>query len=214
MAFRLPNGSTLQMAATYATAVSVTALTNALPAVATATNTFAAGDVVEQTSGWGSLNGRAVRVLAPTGTTYSLDGIDTTDTTRFPAGGGIGGARKVLTWAEITQITDVATTGGDQQFYTFGFLAENDDRQIPTTKNPISMTFTVADDPTQPYVALCEAADQDRLARILRLNLPGGSSILYNAYVTISQTPALTRNQLMTRTITVSLVARPTRYAS
>lgn len=214
MSFRLPNGATLQMAATYATAVSVTALSNALPAVATATNTFAAGDIVEQTSGWSDLTGRAVRVAAPTGTTYSLEGIDTTDTTRYAVGSGIGSARKVLTWAEINQITDVATTGGDQQFYTFGFLAENDDRQIPTTKNPISMTFTVADDPSQPYVALCEAADQDRLPRVLRLNLPGGSSILYNAYITISQTPGLTRNQLMTRTITVSLTARPTRYAS
>jgi hypothetical protein len=202
------------MAATYATPVSVTAVTNALPAVATATNTFAAGDIVEQTSGWSALTGRAVRVAAPSGTQYSLEGIDTTDTTRYAVGSGVGSARKVLTWAEINQITDVATTGGDQQFYTFGFLAENDDRQIPTTKNPISMTFTVADDPSQPYVALCEAADQDRLPRVLRLNLPGGSSILYNAYITISQTPALTRNQLMTRTITVSLIARPTRYAS
>lgn len=214
MAFTLPNGSTLQMAATYSTPVTVTAVSNALPAVATAANTFADGDIVEQTSGWSALTGRAVRVDNPTASNYQLEGIDTTDTTRYAVGSGVGSARKVLTWAEITQITDVATTGGDQQFYTFGFLAENDDRQIPTTKNPISMTFTVADDSSQPYVALAEAADQDRKPRILRLNLPNGASILYNAYVTISQTPALTRNQLMTRTITVSLVGRPTRYAS
>lgn len=214
MSFSLPNGSTVQMAASYATAVTVTALTNALPAVATATNTFAAGDIIEQASGWTALNLRAVRVAAPTGTSYSLENIDTTDTTRYAAGGGIGSARKVMTWAEITQITDVSTTGGDQQFYTFGFLAESDDRQIPTTKNPISITFTVADDSTQAYVPLAEAADQDRKPRIVRLNLPNGNSILYNAYMTITQTPALTRNQLMTRQITLSLVGRPTRYAS
>lgn len=69
------------------------------------------------------------------------------------------------------------SAGGDQQFLTFGFVADDNDRQMPATKNPITLTYTVADDPSKPYVAVCEAADDDKQPRLLRLNLPGGSSI-------------------------------------
>ena len=85
---------------------------------------------------------------------------------------------------------------------------------MPTTKNPISMSFTVADDPDLPYVSVVEAADDDKQARVLRLNLPGGSSIVYNAYVSITTTPTLGRNNLMSRVMTLSLAGRPTRYSA
>lgn len=215
MGFRLPNGATLQIAATYGTAIPVTALSNANPAVATAAaHGLADGDIIAVTSGWTRLNDRAARVSASLTGTFALENINTTNLQPYPAGSGAGSVREVTGFAEISQITDVATSGGDQQFLTFGFLADDDDRQIPTTKNPISMSVTVADDPALAYVPIVEAADEDKVTRVLRLNLPNGDSILYNAHVTITSTPALSRNNLMTRVITLSLAGRPTRYSA
>lgn len=215
MGFKLPNGSTFEVASAYGSAVTITALSNANPAVATAAgHTLENGDVVLITSGWPKLNGRLARVASVAAGTFALEGIDTTDTAKYPAGSGIGSAKPVSTWAQIPQITDVATNGGEQQFATFGFLEEDDDRQLPTTKSPSSMTLTVADDPALAYVSVVEAADEGREQEAARLNLPGGSSILYGVYLSITQTPTLSRNNIMTRAITLSLAGRPTRYAS
>ena len=211
--FRLPNGSTVDLAATYGNSVTITAITNAATAVVTAAaHGLADGDYVEITSGWLGLNGRIFRVDNVTSGTFELEGINTTDTNRYPSGGGAGSLREVATTVQVAQITDVATSGGDQQFLTFGFLEENDDRQIPTTRSPQTITFTVADDPSQAFVPVAEAADQRRTPNGVFLNLPDGSKILYNGYLSFSETPSLSRNNLMVRTMTFSLSGRPTRY--
>ncbi|WP_040263667.1 phage tail protein [Pseudomonas massiliensis] len=215
MAFTLPNGSTFDFAASAGTAVAITAITNANPAVATAAgHGLDDGDVIVITSGWSKLTGRTVRVTDVTADAFALEGINTTNTQRYPAGAGKGSLSQVLTWVQIPQITEVATSGGDQQFLTFGFLEDDDDRQIPTTKSPASMTLTVADDPTQPYVPVVEAADEDKEVRAQRLNLPNGDVILYNSIASITSTPTLSRNNLMTRAISLALQGRVTRYSA
>lgn len=215
MAFKLPNGAIMEIGVAFATAILATAISNANPAVVSAAaHDLEDGDVVVVTSGWVRLDGKVARVDDALASTFALEGIDTTRTQVYTAGSGAGSVRAVTSWAQISQITQVAMSGGEQQFYTFGFLEDDDDRQLPTTKNPITMTLTVADDPAKPYVPICEEADEDKEPRVVRLKLPNGSVIYYNAYVSISATPTLDRNSLMTRTITLSLAARPTRYAA
>ncbi|MBD1602078.1 phage tail protein [Pseudomonas typographi] len=215
MAFKLPNGAIMEIGSVFATAVLATAISNANPAEVTADgHALDEGAVVVVTSGWTRLDGKVARVADPTADAFDLEGIDTSNLNVYTAGSGAGSVRAVTAWAQIAQITDVATSGGDQQFATFGFLEDDDDRQLPTTKNPITITLTVADDPTQAYVPICEEADEDKETRVVRLKLPNGSVIYYNAYVSISATPTLARNNIMTRTITLSLAARPTRYAA
>lgn len=214
MAFRLPNGSTFDFAATYGPEVVVTTISNAKPAKATATgHTFKAGDIVVINSGWVKITGRAFRVGVVAVDTFEIEGLDTTDTTRYPVGTSAGKAKKVLTWVNIPQITGVTSSGGEQQFYTFGFLEEDEDRQLPTTKSPSVLTLTVADDPSQPYVPIVEAADESKEQRVQRLNLIDGSTILYVSVASITNTPTLTRNELMQRTITLAQQGRVTRYA-
>lgn len=214
MAFRLPNGSTFDFAATYSTEVVVTAITNAKPAKATATgHLYKAGDIVVVNSGWVKISGRAFRVGVVAADTFELEGLDTSDLTKFPVGTSAGKAKKVLTWVNIPQITGVTSSGGEQQFYTFGFLEEDEDRQLPTTKSPSVLTLTVADDPSMAYVPVVEAADESKEQRVQRLNLIDGSTILYVSVASITNTPTLTRNELMQRTITLAQQGRVTRYA-
>lgn len=213
MSVRLPNGSTFDLASAYGSAITISGISNANPAVVTATgHGLSNGDFIEVTSGWTKLNGRVFRVAGVTTNTFELEDIDTTSTANYPASGGAGSCREISTWTRITQVLETSTSGGEQQFYTYGLLEENDDRQLPTTRSPFSMTITVADDSAQAFVAVAEAADQDRAKRALRLNLPNGDIVLYNGFVSFSETPALTRNQAMTRTMTFSQDARLVRY--
>lgn len=214
MAFRLPNGSTFDFAATYGDEVVVTAISNAAEAVVSAPDhDLVAGDIVVLTSGWVKLTGRAFRVKSVVAdVSFVLEGVNTTSTQRYPLGTSAGTVAKVATWVNIPQITEVASSGGEQQFYQFGFLEEDEDRQIPTTKSPSVLTLTVADDPDQPFVPVVEAADELKEQRIQRLNLVNGDVILYNSIASITNTPSLTRNQLMVRTITLAQQGRVTRY--
>lgn len=214
MAARLPNGSVFNFAATYKAEVVVSAITNAKPAVATATgHTAVVGDIVILTSGWVQATGRAFRVSAvAAGTTITLEGLDTTDTTRFPIGSSAGSIKSVATWVTLSQITEAASSGGDQQFVTYGYLEESRDRNLPTTKNPSVLTLTVADDPTLAYVPVVEKADETQSLSVQRLNLVDGSTILYVSVASITGTPTLSRNNIMTRTITLSQQGAITRY--
>lgn len=214
MAYSLPNGSTFDVAATYSTEKTITAISNANPAVVTsAAHGLTEGDIVLLTSSWVKLNNRAFRVGTVADTdTFELEGVDTTDTTRYPTGGGVGTAKEVLTWIQIPQIMSVDFTGGEQNFYTWQFLESDDELQLPTNKTAISMTLVVADDPAQPFVPVVEAYDEGKATQALRLNLVNGDSILYPAVVTITSTPTLTVNELMTRSISLAMQGRISRY--
>lgn len=214
MAFRLPNGSTFDFAATYGPEITVTSISNANPAVVTTAtpHNLEDGDIVVLTTGWLKLSGRGFRVVDAEGSSFKLENVNTTSTVRYPSGVSAGSVKGVLTWVNVPQITEVASSGGEQQFYQFGFLEEDEDRQIPTTKSPSTLTLTVADDPDQPYVPVIEAADELKEERLQRLNLVNGDIILYNSIASISSTPSLTRNQLMVRTITLAQQGRVTRY--
>lgn len=214
MAARLPNGSTFDFAATFGTEVVVSSITNANPAVATATgHSVAVGDVVLLTTGWVRATGRAFRVSAVNaGTTITLEGLDTTDTTRFPIGSSAGSVKEVATWVTVSQITEATSSGGEQQFVTFGYLENNKDQQLATTKSPAVLTLVVADDPTLPYVPVVEKADSTQELSVQRLNLIDGSTILYVSVVSITATPTLSRNNIMNRTITLSQQGDITRY--
>lgn len=215
MAVSLPNGAVVSIASAYAAPITVTAVSNANPAVATAEgHGLANGDIVEVTSGWSRLNSRVARVANVTADTFELEGINTTSTNLYPAGGGAGSVRKVSTWQQITQVLEFTTSGGEQQFVTYSFLEEDVEHQIPTVKSASSFQMTIGDDAELPWYSILSDANDDRIPRAVSVVLPSGSAIFYNGYVTLNKTPTLTKNELMGLQSTVSLTSEPQRYAS
>lgn len=213
MSVKIPNGTTFEIAATLSIAKPFTAISNAKPAVLTAlAHGLADGAAIIIDSAWAKLSGRPARVTESESGSFSAEGVDTTSLKSYPAGSGAGTVREASGWTQIAQITEPTANGGEQQFLTYGFLEDDDDRQLPTNKSASSMTLPVADDPAQAYVAIVEAADDDKEPRLVRANLPGGATIYYYAYVSITATPTLGRNNLMMRTITLSFASRPMRY--
>jgi hypothetical protein len=215
MGYKLPNGATIQHAATYSAPLAFTAASNAAETVLTTTGaTLSAGDIVLVTSGWARLNNRAVRVKTATATAITLEGIDTTVLQAFPAGGGAGTLKKVLSWVSIPQVTDVASSGGTQNYTDVVFLEDDQGKQIPTDKAATSMVLTIADDPVQAFNAVLNAADANKGVEVARMNLPGTDMLLYGTYTSFSKIPVVARNNLLTRTVSLALQAEPTRYLS
>ncbi len=215
MAVSLPNGIIWALATAYASSVTVTAATNATETVLSATNTLAAGDLVEYTSGWSNANQRIFRVKSATGTTVVLEELDTSDVTQFTPGNGIGSLRKISTWTQISQVMDMTSSGGEPQYQTFSFMEDNFDRQIPTTTSAQSIAITIADDPTLAgYKALKNAA-LGRKVTAMRGTMPGGAGVLlYNGIVAFDETPTMSKGNVMQCKGGFALQGKPVRYAT
>lgn len=213
MSVSLPNGALISIANGYGAAVTITAISNANPAVASAaSHGYATGDFVEITSGWSRLTNKVVKVGAVTTGTFELVGIDSTIVGIYPAGGGGGSGRKVTGYTQLSQILSSTSSGGEQQFLEYQFLESDAQKRIPTFKNAAGLTFSVADDATQPGYLVAVTANDDRLPRAVKASLPSGSVISYNAYVSVNKTPSLTVNEIMAVECTMSLLAEPVRY--
>lgn len=215
MAVKLPDGATVSLQTAVGTSKTISAVTNANPAVATSTaHGFTNGMLITVTSGWSRLNNRVVRVANVTANTFELEGVDSSNVSLFPAGSGIGSALQITTFTQISQILDFSTSGGEQQFATFSFLEQDFETQAPTVTSAQSITIGIGDDPTLAgYIALKVAGEQ-RAIRALRMTLPDGSFILYNGYVSFNETPTVTKGQVMQVNASFSLLSRPVRYAS
>lgn len=120
---QVPTGSTFYIASAYGSAKTVTIVTNATEAVVTAVaHGFSNGDVVEMTSGWGRLNKRHIEIKSVLTDSFVLSGEDTTNTTFYPVGTGIGSVRKATTFTQITSVMNPQSSGGDPKTVTYKFV--------------------------------------------------------------------------------------------
>lgn len=214
MSVSLPNGALVAIASGYGAPKTMSAVTNANPGVATfATgHGFSTASIIEVTSGWSRLTEKVVKLGTVSGDTAPLAGIDTSLTSIYPTGGGIGSARLITGWTQLSQILTSGSSGGEQQFLEYQFLESDAQKKIPTFKSASGLTFSIADDATQAGYILAATANDDRLPRAVSITLPSGSVIYYNAYISMNKTPSLTVNELMAVEVTLSLLAEVVRY--
>jgi hypothetical protein len=215
MAFSLPNGTTYQVATAYAASIAVTAATNAAEAVlTTAANTYAVGDLVEFTSGWTRANLRVFRVKTASSTSVTLEGFDTTSTTLFPAGAGIGSLRKPTTLVAITQVISCDPSGGDAKFVNVEPMDTDTELSIPAGYSARTLAMVIGDDPTLPQHAALQGISDGRKIALIKAQLPTGSVVLYNGYITYDPSPKMTKGQVITVAANMAQQSQPVRYAS
>jgi len=213
-AVQLPNGALIAIAASYGVAKTMSVITNADPAVATleASHGILEDDIMEVTSGWSRLNDRVIKAGTVATNDVDMAGLDSQSTTLYPAGSGIGSIREILTWTSLTQVLTAESSGGEQRFLQYQLLEADSEIQIPTVKGASQIVITVADDETLAGYILALVANDDGLPRAVRITLPNGSVIYYNAYISASRIPSLSVNNVMSQEITMSLLGTPFRY--
>ena len=209
---QLPNNLQFAVATVFATAVTISAATNATESVCTATNTFAAGDFVEYTGGWSKATGRVFRVKAPTGTSFTLESLDTTDTNLFPAGAGVGVVRKVTTWVPITGVVSADISGGDGKTQEVNLLDNDMPILLPDGFSGTSVVLTLADEPTKPHHAALKGVSDGVKLTCLRGILPGGGVLTYGGYCSFNESPSLAKGSVMSVKATFSLQNKVVRY--
>lgn len=217
MSITLSTGAAVSIAKTYSAAINTSTVTNAANAVVTtaSVHSFLVGDYIEVSSGWGLLDKRVVRCMTgTTGSTIVLEGIDTTDTTKYPAGTGTGSVRKITAWSDLSQIKSMSASGGSQNFADITSIADTVQRQVPTTRSAISMTIDAYDDPTLAWYADVNAADNARSPYALKMSFPNGSKLCANAYWSLMRVPTMATNEALMTQISLSYASEPVRYST
>lgn len=216
MAAVVADGTLVAFASTYGTAKTMSAVSNANPAVATleSSHGVVVNDIMEMSSAWPDLDDKILRASAVSTNDVTLEGFSTANTTTFPAGTGTGTVREITAWTNLAQILTVAVEGGDPQYLDYQFLNELRKRRIPLAKAPLNLTFELADDITLAQQASVRAIELAGVPTAMRLTLPNGSKIYLNGYWSMSDMPKLQTGQINSRTIGFALTSLPTEYAT
>lgn len=210
---QVPTGTLFSIATTFGGAIAVTAVTNDTDAVCTATgHGLTTGDTVEVTSGWGRLNKRGFEVESVDSNSFKLLRADTSDTSHFPAGAGIGSVRKVTAWAQLSKVMNPQSTGGEPRTVQYKFLESDVEYSINDGFTATSYSVELDDDDTTAgYTALRQFTDR-QTDTILQMLLRSGARVYLPCTVALNDVPQLQDGQINRIRATFNGNNRHTRY--
>ncbi len=213
---QVPTGATFYVASSFGSAKTVTAVSNASEAVVTATHDFANGDIVEITSGWGRLNKRAFRVKSVSGTaSFVLEGMDTTNTSFFPVGTGVGTVRQVETFTQITTVMSPSSSGGDPKTVTYKYIESDVEYMLNDGFSATSYSMELDADSigTAGYTALKTLTDV-QTDTVLKIMLRSGSLMFIPCTLALNESVSFSDGQINKVKAAFNGNNRLTRYAA
>lgn len=214
---QVPAGTSFALATAFGSAITTTALTNATECVVTTSSahSLSNGDIVEVTSGWGRLNGRVARIKAASGSTLTLEGLDTTSTTFYPAGSGTGSVRKITTFTPILKVLTATPSGGDPKNVEYQYMENDVASQINDGFTPNGMTMEIDADGIADagYLAL-RAATETGSTTCVRVVSRSGASQYQPGTVALNEAVIMQSGQVNRVRCAVLGSNRVTRYAS
>ncbi len=213
MALYFPEGSAQTFSQTFAAAKTVTAVTNANPAVATSTaHGYATGDEILFTSGWEDATDSVYKIEVVDANSFKILGLDTSNTGFFPAGTGTGTAQKISGWASIPQVLTISGSGGDARFTDVQLLAKRNSLKIPTGFNATSITMSLAHDAANAnYIAMVGISRN--LSKVAFKQVISGGAVTYGyGYLSVSEMPKLNSNQVNSVDAALTVIGRSISY--
>ena len=214
MAYKFPEGSKFFFSQTFGTVRNITALTNASPAVATSVaHTFTTGNEVLVSSGWEDASDSVFRVTQLTADTFSVQGLDTTNTNFFAPGGGAGStARLVSNWIEIPQVLTIGTQGGDTRFAGINPIARRNGINVPIGFNPSSIQLTLGHDMSLAAMQTMLAISRTFTLVAFRMTLADGTSTYGYGYLSLPEVASISSGNPNQVTATLTMTGRTISY--
>lgn len=214
--FRLPNGATVAIESGRGAAKAISAFTNANPGVMTleASHGVATGEPFVVYNSWSKTNGRVFKAGTVATNDVPVSGLDTTLTSLYSAGSGIGTVQEITGFTQIVGVVNPTSEGGEQQYTTVQALEDEVQTRLPTVRSPYGLNFQVADNTALAWYALAKVASDTGNDIAIRVTLKNGNLLFYNGILTLDETPSLTINEAMLLSVSLSLQGKPTRYAS
>lgn len=193
-------GTGVDIASVYATAVTMSAISNASEAVATLAvgHGVVVGDYLEiTTSGWGKLVGRIVRAKTVATNDVTLESVNTTSTTDYPTGTGVGTVRRITTWVEITQRTpNFSINTGQVTFADITGLQDTEERKLPIRRGATEISIPGFFDLSASWVSTVRTASDLSVPTGLRVRYPNGNKFVASCYWSMGDGATIEDNTL------------------
>lgn len=215
MSYYFPEGTRVYYSSTFGAADTITAISNASPAVASSTahgNTNGAELLI--TSGWDDINNIVVRAAGVTTDSFQLEGLDTTDTGMYLPGQGAGTARAITAWQEIPQVMEPSTEGGDAIYTDVRLLARMQADSIPTGFNAVKGGMTIAWDPQLAALRALWTLSRTRRAVALKFAVGGGAFIYGYGFIVLREMPGMSSGRVLEVQASYSLNGRVMGYGA
>ena len=199
MAFNFPEGSSQQFSQTFASAKTITAVSNANPAVLTSvSHGYTTGDEVLFTSGWEDATNTVYKINVLTADTFSVLGLNSVNTNFYPVGAGVGTTQKISGWTAIPQVITIDTSGGGPRFTDVQLLSSRNAIKVPTGFEATTTTLSLAHDATLAgYVTMLDISRS--LTKVAFKQVLGSGAITYGyGYLATSESPKLNANNVNT----------------
>jgi hypothetical protein len=214
MSFNFPEGASQQFSQTLAAEKTITILTNANPAVATSVgHGYVDNDEILLISGWEDATESVYKVNQLTADTFEILGLDTSNTSFFPAGSGLGTAQKISNWLAIPQVLTISANGGDPRFTDIQLLSRRNAVKVPTGFNAVGVTLSLAHDEGQANYQTMKGISRNLSKCCFKQVLSGGSVTYGYGYMAVGEFPKLNSNQVNTVDCAMTLLGRAVSYA-
>ena len=216
MAYAFPEGAKFYFSQTFASAKTLATMSNANPTVCgSVAHGYVDNDELLITSGWEDATDTVYKADQLTADTFSLLGLDTTNTGFYSAGGGANStAQKISGWTEIPQVLTIASQGGDPRYTTISPLARRNAINVPTGFNPTSITLTLGHDASNANYQVMLGISRALSKVAFKMALSGGAVTYGYGYMAVSELPSLNVNQANQVQASLTLLGRAMSYAS
>jgi hypothetical protein len=213
MAYYFAEGSKIQFTQTIAAVKTITVATNANPCVMTSvTHGYTTGDEILLTTGWEDATDSIYKITVLTADTFSVSGLNTTDTNFYATGSGVGTAQKCSTWLDIPQVLTINSSGGDARFTDISPLSKRNSIKVPTGFNATAITLSLGHDATQAnYITMLGISRA--LSKVAIKQVISGGAVTYGyGYMSVSENPKLNVNQANTVDAALTILGRTVSY--
>ena len=192
--------------------ITITGITKANPAVATAAaHGLANGAVVLlKINGMRQLDYRVVRVANTAASTFELEGVDATTFDTFVS----GTAEAVTLGATASTFQDVSASGGEAAAISISTIHDDQDFEIPGNRSPLVFSFGSLWDPADPALLALKAFDDIKTPCVIQLTFATGAKIFMAAFASASLAPTGSSGQPVTTPVSLRLRGRLTSYAA
>ena len=212
MAYGFPEGSKFYFSQTFAATKTVSAVTNANPAVATSTaHGYSNGDyVVLSVTGMFELDNVVARVAGVATDSFQLEGIDSTLYTTFSA----GTAKKITFGASMTTAVGVNASGGESEFADTTTIHDLVKKRAPTVVSAVSMTLDSIWDPSNAALQQLNAASKTKTKRAVQIRFADGTRMLGSVYVAAPLVPTGSAGEVVKTPVSLEFQGLPQVYTS
>jgi len=214
MSAKVWSGVAIAVQSALATALVVTGITKANPAVVSYTGTDPVnGDyVLLKTQGMSQLDYRVVRVANENGAanTFECEGVDSSSYDTFSSG-----TAEVITFGTTLSIASgLSVSGGDYNMIDITTIHDKVNKQIPGNANPININMECTWDPADAGLVALKSASDSNSIKCIKITFSDGTKVLFAGYIGATAFPTGSAQQKVSTPVTITSYGRTTSYST